>query len=248
MDLTLPPRVFLKETFNLRDLSGQEKFLAISVSLAKGETKVSLMAKQVKKEWLRVVLRIDYSSTYYRRAQSEGWVNPTTLGQFNITDSGLRHLESIAVKNISAPRAGMNPGLRIFTVGMTHTFDKFLRQLLAKSTQAVKIVDSYVDETIFDNLFDQIPNNVGVQLIYGNAKGNFDARAKRFKVQYVNFLTKNDVTVHDRFLLIDGIGYILGPSLKDAARKSSVLLMELGVVDSKKLETFFDNLWSSIQS
>ncbi len=246
MDFTLPAMVFLKQTFNLKGLSGQEKFLAISASLAKGETWVSLTAKQIQKEWLKTVLHIGYSDTYYRRAQSEGWVNPNSLGRFNLTDSGLRHLTRLEDENVLAPPPGTASGLCIFTVGMTHTFDKHLRQLLSQSSHVVKIVDSYVDETVFDNLLDQIPKNISVQLIYGHSMGSFDARAKRFKVEYTNFIAKNDATAHDRFLIIDGIGYILGPSLKDAARKSSALLTALDRDDSKKLEAFFDNLWSSI--
>lgn len=242
MDYTLSPKAFLKQHFDLKKLTGHEKFLAMGAALAGGTTDCVVRTQQVKKSWSKTILGIAYSHTYYHRAQMQGWVISLAAGQFVVTDQGLTYLESIATQG-PLLIAGTMPGLSLFMSGKTHTFDKFLRALLSKATAEVCIADSYVDDTIFDNLLDQIPDVVSVRLLFGNAWGKFDARIKRYKIQYTKFAAKHLEELHDRFLIIGGTAYILGPSLKDAAKRSPALVVELGTSDSVKLKKFFDGLW-----
>ncbi len=241
MDFTLSSKTFLKQHFDLKKLSGHEKFLALAAVLAAGKTGTALETKQVKKSWSKTVLGITYSDTYYHRAQTQGWVTSVGTARFTVTEHGVTHLESKAGPIAATPNG--IPGLTIFTSGSTHTFDKFLRGQLANSSSEVYIADSYVDDTIFDNLLDQIPDTVAVKLLYGNAWGSFDARVKRYKIQYTKFAVKHHEKLHDRFLVVDAKAYIIGPSLKDAAKKNPALVVELGAADSAKVKKFFDGLW-----
>lgn len=54
--------------------------------------------------------------------------------------------------------------------------------------------------------------------------------------------------LHDRFLVIDDIGYIIGPSLKDATRNSPALVVKLGAADSRQLLRFFDGMWGQAKT
>ncbi|HSX31460.1 MAG TPA: hypothetical protein VLE99_06090, partial [Candidatus Saccharimonadales bacterium] len=124
----------------------------------------------------------------------------------------------------------------------------FLRNILCVATQQVRIADSYVDGTIFDNLLDQIPEDVPINLMYGEMQGDFKARAKRFGIQYTGFAARSYPVLHDRFLIIDDIGYIIGPSLKDATRNSPALVVKLGAADSRQLLRFFDGMWGQAKT
>lgn len=241
MDFTLPAKAFLKQHFDLKSLSGHEKFLAVGANLSHGSCDTVIDTAQVKKGWSKTSLKIAYHGSYYVRAQTEGWVHAVGKGKFVISDKGFSYLAGIGTEGSADLPPGQN--LRLFTMGQTHSFDKFLRTALTEAIKHVRIADSYVDGTIFDNLLDQIPEQVPIHLMYGEIQGDFKIHAKRFGIQYSGFAAKHSSTLHDRFLLIDDTGYIIGPSLKDAARKSPALVVELGGADSKKLMKFFDGMW-----
>lgn len=242
MDFTLPLKVFLHEYFDTKTMNGGEKTLALSALLAKGSSD-KLTHQQIKKAWPKTILKIVHNPSQYHKAHSEGWLETTDKGVFRVTGKGYEHLESIQVSHAPTVGAGATK-LDIFTAGQTHNFDKFLRAVFSAAKSEVLIADSYVDETVFDNLLDQIPETVTINFLYGNKQGTFDARAKRFGRQYLKFVTKTHGSLHDRFLVVDDTGYIIGPSLKDAARKSPATVVSLGRTDTKKLKQFFAGFWA----
>ena len=246
MDFSLPLKAFLHEHFDVGAMNGSEKMLALSALLAKGSGG-ELTQQQVKKAWLKSVMKIAHNPSYQHRAHSEGWIKSIDKGAFAVTDKGYDYLETIQAHQApSVTKRGTQ--LDIFTTGKTHSFDKFLRSALASATSEVLIADSYVDETVFDNLLDQIPDNITIHFLYGNKQGNFTARAKRLGIQYPKFTAKSHSSLHDRFLVIDDTGYIIGPSLKDAARKSPAIVVRLSLSDTKKLKRFFVGLWAQAKS
>lgn len=247
MDFSLPLKAFLYEHFDVVAMNGGEKMLALSALLAKG-TVDELTQQQARKAWLKSILKITPNPSYYHRACSEGWLKPTDKqGTFTVTDKGYEHLESIQVSGTGRTNTSSTK-LDIFTTGKTHNFDKFLRTVFSAATTEVLIADSYVDETIFDNLLDQIPENIPISLLYGNKQGSFAPRAKRFGSQYRGFIAKSHGSLHDRFMIVDDIGYIIGPSLKDAARKSPATVVQLNLTDTKKLKKFFGSFWAQAKN
>ena len=246
MDFTLPLKAFLIRNFDVKRLNGAEKYLALCALLSKG-SELELTHQQVKKQWAKTVMKIAYNPSQHHRALNEGWVRPIAgkSGTFVVTSAGYDHLEEIQSSN-SAPAAGNVSATRleIFSIGKTHNVDKFLRTVFSDAKQDVMIADAYVDDTIFDNLLDKIPETANVSLLYGNAQGAFSARVKRFRRQYSGFNARTHPSLHDRFLIIDNIGYIIGSSLKDAARKSPATVVRLSPADTKKLCALFNGLWS----
>lgn len=227
----------------LKEMSGQQIFLAIAAHCVGGDTAREINVTDVRHCWPKALVRKLYNPTYYSRAQQDGWVDPVRQGIFLINDDGLQHLTDISSleKNVASPS---NRQLYIFEKRSTHSFDKFLRGIFAKTKTKVFVADSWVDETIFDNVLDSIPKIVDIKLIYGQKRGKFDSRVVRFKKEYSKFVSKKYSDLHDRFLVIDDTGYILGPSIKDAASSSPALVVELGKKDSAILAKFFQSLWT----
>lgn len=246
MDFSLSAIAFLKNYFDIKNISGQEKFLAVSAVLCNGVPNAELRTQQVRKAWSRTSFGISYHPDYYRRARTEGWVDASGSGKFILKSRGLSHLESIASQKPFADSLAL--GLSIFIPGETHSFDRFIRALLKRAQNEVKIADSYVDGSIFDNLLDEIPDGVKTSLVYRKKQGSFDSRVARFSVQYRRFGVRQYSKLHDRFLVIDGTGYIIGPSLKDAARRSPAIVVRLSSQDSKKLQRFFNKIWALSRS
>lgn len=239
-------KAFLR-SLPLRKMSGHEKFLAVATIQCKGKASVELGTKEIRKQWRKSLLGLRYNPAFYDRAQRKGWVDPraNAKGRFYVTDVGLDHLEALSVpqKDFSEGELEKSGSLVIVNRKGTHSFDKFLRKLFAEAKNQVLIADSYVDGTIFDTILDVIPRTASVKLLYKHRSGNFVPRAKRFAGQYKKFATKKYKNLHDRFLVIDEIGYVVGPSLKDAASKSPALVVILARREKRRLQSFFDDLW-----
>lgn len=221
----------------LKKMKGEEVFTAIVFFLAKGKKDAEIQIQNIKKNWSKTIIRKSYNSAFSNRAQ--GYVNPCGKGKICLTDEGIEYVDSLS-QEIPASLTK----LIIFSKGSTHSFDKFLRKVFKKAKKNVDIADTYVTGNIFDNLLDEIPKMVPLRFLYGNDNGGFVSKSQRFAKEYT-FQSKESKQFHDRFVIVDDKGYIIGPSLKDAADKKPATLVVLSSIDSKKLSDLFSDLWTS---
>lgn len=226
-------------------MSGGEKFLAGALSLTDGKIGVGVTIKAIRTKWPQHIFNSPYSPAFYPMAKRKRWVLPDATdsnGALIVTQAGADHLTSLRSSNSQIQR-----GLIVFGSKATHTFDKTIRSLFECASK-IDIADSYVDDTIFDVTLDAIPTSSPIRLLYGQVPGKdrqpvFEARVKRFVKQYPGFVVKKSQDFHDRFFLVNETGYLLGPSLKDAADRRPALLMRLDPNDSQILARFFEGLW-----
>lgn len=242
MDFDNNLKAFLRR-FPLKAMSGHQKFVAVAAFQAKGNLTQAIGIKDVQKQWRKSLLGILYNPAHYDRAQRAGWANPTAKGQFCVTQAGLDNLDAL-VPDITSGEMKKAGSLIIVNKKGTHTFDKFLRTTFAAAKDQVLIADSWVDETIFDNALDVIPKTANVKLMYSHNVNKFDQRSKRFAQQYPKFSSKRFKALHDRFIIVDDKGFIIGPSIKDAASNSPALVVLLGSKEKNLLHTFFNELWN----
>jgi len=247
IDYSLATRSFVKSYFSLEKLSPGEKFLVVTASVGKGDSSTTVTIAAIKKVWQKSLLALAYHHSYYVAAQDNGWVVSKGKGCVQVTNKGLRQIEKIA--NVEADDNPLDDSskLFLFSAKQTHAFDKQVRQMLGSAKSDVKIADSYVDGTIFDRFLDEVPGGVSVELMYGNTQDDaFRTRTKRFRQQFPSFMLARNPKLHDRFMVIDGIGFLVGPSLKDAASNSPAILHRLNKADSSALSNFFDNMFKNL--
>lgn len=241
-------KAFLKK-LPLKKMTGHQKFLAVAAFDCKGSDGTELATMNIRSEWRKSILKGPYNPSYYGRAQTEGWVNPisTGKGKFSVTKEGIDHLDALAIHEQDFSDGALEKSGSLIVVNKkgTHSFDKHIRKLFAEAQSHILIADSYVDGTIFDIILDVIPKSVTIKLLYRKPSDNFEQRAQRFAKQYPKFCFKKHANLHDRFLVIDNSGYIIGPSLKDAASNSPALVVVLAGKEKQKLQSFFDELWRS---
>lgn len=239
-------KAFLKK-LPLRKMSGHQKFLAVAAIQCKGSQSTELGTRDIRRQWRKSLLGVKYNPAFYDRAQQAGWVNPSTSkkGRFFVTKEGFDNLTALAIPegDFSEGELQKSGSLIIVNRKGTHSFDKFLRKLLAEAKNQVFIADSHVDGTIFDRVLDVIPKTAMIRLIYARKYNNFDQRAKRFSKEYQKFSVRKYKWLHDRFMVIDETAYVVGPSIKDAATKSPALVVILASKERRRLQSFFDELW-----
>lgn len=220
----------------LNSMRGEDLFVAIVFFLVAGNKYIEIRIDEVQKGWSKSTLGKTYNSSFAYRAK--GRVHSPSTGKICLTDEGIDYVESLLPDSI--PKTGSH--LIVFEKGATHSFDKFIRSIFNSAVSSVDIVDTYVSGNLFDHLLDEIPATVPIQFLYMSDTGGFVTRSTRFSVEY-NFQTKQSNKFHDRFLIIDGHGYIIGPSLKDAADKKPATVVVLSNQDSQKLTKLFSDLW-----
>ena len=235
--MNLPQNIksYLKQ-LPLKNMRGEEVFVSIVFFLSSGKKDFEVDIKNVKSNWSKTFINKKYNSAFAHRAQ--GYVSSCGKGRVCMTEEGIEYIHSL-----TKPELTGKTELVVFERGSTHSFDKFIRGILKSALKSVDIADTYVAGNIFDNFLDEISNKVHIRLIYGTDTGGFISRAIRFGKQYT-FETKESKQFHDRFIIVDGKGYILGPSLKDAADKKPATLVVLSPTDSKKMVDMYSDLWS----
>lgn len=235
MELPQNITTFLKG-LPLKNMRGEDIFVAIAFFLAGGSGDVEVVVRAVESNWSKGLIGKKYNSAYPTRAK--GRIHSTGPGRFTLTkEEGIPYIQGI-IGEIPAHVTT----LVVYQAGNAHSFDKFLRGVLQKAAVNVDIADTYVAGGLFDTLLDEIPKTIPINFVYGNDVGGFVARAGRFAAQY-KIQIKESKQFHDRFLIVDGKGYVIGPSLKDAADKKPATVVVLNSHDSKKLISLFDEIW-----
>ena len=59
-----------------------------------------------------------------------------------------------------------------------------------------------------------------------------------------NFELKTSKEVHDRHVFVDGRGWIIGQSIKDAAKKKPTYMIEIGSSAIAAMQTIYEGIWS----
>jgi hypothetical protein len=226
-------------------MSGPEKFLAMASLIANGSDVTEVPVGEVQRRWRKTIMKVNYNPALYHRAQIKGWVNPTSSGMFIVSTNGLDHLSALrnSASDFEMGALRKAGGLIVVNHKGTHSFDKYLRQIFQAAEKEVLVADAWVGEATFDNVLDVVPKSVPLKLIWANLSGSFEQRAKRFAQEFSAFSMRRYKRLHDRFMVVDQKGYVLGPSIKDAASQSPAIVVELVGKEKRMLRTLFEELW-----
>lgn len=112
---------------------------------------------------------------------------------------------------------------------------------LAEAENRVFIIDAYVDEELFELYVDRLAEDVDLRILTKNPKGNFEAVAEKYAQQRGGGVeVRTHPACHDRLVFVDRSCYVLGQSIKDAARKPTYMV-EIESFDA--FERNFESLW-----
>ncbi|MDD5304947.1 MAG: hypothetical protein PHS14_17760 [Elusimicrobia bacterium] len=234
----------------LRNMSGQEKMLAVLIYRVGGKIDEPCAVSEINTNWPSALLETHYHSTFVERAETAGWLNRHGK-ELRLTDHGLKHFLSIGSEKTASVKGEIRQVGQLYIVNRkgTHSFDKMMRAEFASAKTRISIVDSYVDETIFDTILDAAGKNCIIKLLYTNKSPGFDARAKRFGTEFPKFEARRHPHLHDRFVIIDSTaGFISGPSLKDAASHFTAIVVKIEGKERALLEEIFQEFWKSIKA
>jgi len=122
---------------------------------------------------------------------------------------------------------------------------KDIEKIMLSARDEVKILDPYVDQSLFPLYFADVGSQVSIKIVTENMKGKFREVAEKFRKQKSNFEVRLARGIHDRFLMVDNRAWILGQSIKDAGNKP-LSIIELR--DPTRATDLFSKLWDASKS
>ena len=135
----------------------------------------------------------------------------------------------------------------VFGPGAVYDFLKAIREILAGARTSVLIVDPYLDEQIFDVYLSAVVKGVDVRLLIRKYAAALEPTIQRFVSQSgisVNARVSNQL--HDRVIFVDSMScWVVGQSIKDAAKKSPTYVAPLGADAIKLKLDAYEGVWAA---
>ena len=127
--------------------------------------------------------------------------------------------------------------------GEEYAFYRDLTGLVAAVSREIFIVDAYLDEKVFNLYVSKAPSGVAVKLLSNNLGPNVTTVAKMY-AKSATLELRVSSSIHDRAVFFDGRGWVVGQSIKDAAKSKPTYMVELADPVRSATRVAYDNIWS----
>lgn len=107
----------------------------------------------------------------------------------------------------------------VYQPGEEYEFYRDQSSLVETTTQDIFIIDAYLGEKVFNLYVAKVPATASVRILSNRMDANVDTVARMYaKTKPLELRSSADI--HDRVLFIDRRGWVIGQSIKHAARKN----------------------------
>ena len=127
----------------------------------------------------------------------------------------------------------------VYTVGEQYEFYRDIKQLLALATKHILIIDPYLNTEIFDVYAGGVDRGVHLNILTSNLPSDVLQLAHKYAAGG-NFSLRTTNAIHDRVIFTEDHVWMVGQSLKDAAKKKPTYIVEH---DLKPMEVVYDDIW-----
>jgi|GEM_PF-4941319 len=133
----------------------------------------------------------------------------------------------------------------VYEPGDEYKFYKELKTLVGFATRALLIIDNYLDTELFDVYMENAHRGLPTRVLTNQVRGSLKTVAEKFSRQG-NFELRSSDDVHDRVIFADDRCWVIGQSIKDAAKKKPTYIVE----HSRPLtmRTIYERIWTNASS
>lgn len=137
-----------------------------------------------------------------------------------------------------------------FGPGAVYDFLKTLRDLLASATNSVFVVDPYLDEQVFDAYLSTVSPQVVVRLLTMKRPASLKPAVTKYIAQTnTNVEVRTSKAIHDRVIFLDDSScWVLGQSIKDAAKSKPTYLAPLATDAAQLKKQDYETIWNSAKA
>lgn len=127
-----------------------------------------------------------------------------------------------------------------YAPGQEYEFYKDVKYILQLAQKDVLIIDPYIDSDMFEVYAGALSRTISFRLLSTNVPSPVLALAKKY-AGGGNFQFRHSNLIHDRVIFADSRVWVVGQSLKDAAKKKPTYVVE---ADEPVMRTIYEGLWS----
>lgn len=128
--------------------------------------------------------------------------------------------------------------------GDEYLFYRDLKNILRLAANEIFVVDNFLDSQLFDVYFEELSPGISVRVLTDQVRGGLLAVAEKYATRG-DFELRTSRDVHDRVVFADDRCWVIGQSIKDAAKKKPTYIVEHG---SPTMKPIYENIWSSAGS
>lgn len=151
---------------------------------------------------------------------------------------------SIAELELSLPQPAIAAA---YAAGEDFAFYLDFKEIVAAGKKDIFIVDNYLNTDFFDLYVEPIRPGPAVRVLTDQVRGNLLAVANKYASRG-NFELRSSGEVHDRHVFVDGRGWMIGQSIKDAAKKKPTYIMEMGIGLVPTVQKTYEDIWTRAAS
>jgi hypothetical protein len=129
-----------------------------------------------------------------------------------------------------------------YEAGDEYAFYEDLKGILAAAAHDVFVVDNYLDTQFFELYVHPIGPGVAIRILTDQVRGNLMAVANKYATRG-NLELRSSAEVHDRHVFVDGRGWMIGQSIKDAARRKPTYMVEIGAALIPTVRQTYEDIW-----
>ncbi len=135
---------------------------------------------------------------------------------------------------------------RIYDKKSAFKFHLDIKEILEKAIKEIFIIEPFVDDHILEITLKDVAQNLKIDILTNSRNADkrkkFDKLANLFKNDIDGFEVRETENLHDRGFFIDNLeGWVMGQSVKDAAKKKPTYLIQLQ--NPKKLKEIYRKIW-----
>ena len=126
--------------------------------------------------------------------------------------------------------------------GDEYQFYRDLKTIVGFATCDLFIIDNYLDTQLFDVYMENVTPSVTVRVLTSQGSDPLRAVAEKFSKRG-NFELRSSKDVHDRVVFADDRCWVIGQSIKDAARKKPTYIVEHS--GAATMKSIYEGIWAS---
>jgi len=132
----------------------------------------------------------------------------------------------------------------VYEPGDQYGFYRDLSSLIVTTTQEIFIVDAYLDEDVFNLYVAKVPSTAKVRILSNRIGPNVETVARMYASMRPLEL-RSSAAGHDRAVFLDQRGWVIGQSIKDAARKKPTYMIELDEPLLHAARDIYSGIWAA---
>jgi hypothetical protein len=135
----------------------------------------------------------------------------------------------------------------VYESGEEYAFYRDLSSLIVTAAKDVFIIDTYLNEKVFNLYVDKVPRGVTIRILSNNIGANVELVARMYaKSGPLQLRSSGDI--HDRAIFLDQRGWVIGQSIKDAARAKPTYMIQLDEPLLAASRDVHQDLWTAATS